>query len=300
MCPNGKTALTNRLEFDAKKRYLEQEHNMEVEVHWECEVRDELKHNEEMRRFFDSCHDTGPLNPKDAYFGGRTGPCSLKCDLEEEVELAEGYEIRCLDIVSLYPYINFVTDYPVGHGEPLELNRDVLWTHPEHNRYKGLIKCFIVPPEDLLLPVVPYHINGKLMFPLCHACAKDSERRSRRMPRSALETPTEVMCPHRSAERRGFVTTLSHLELEFALSRGYQVHRVYSAVVWSRWSSSLFRPYIADFMRIKVEASGWPEECRDNDQLKQAYIDKYFELFDIRIDASSVENNPGLKYIAKM
>ena len=39
-------------------------------------------------------------------------------------------------------------------------------------RYKGLIKCTVLPPKDLYLPVLPVRIDGKLMFPLCRSCAE--------------------------------------------------------------------------------------------------------------------------------
>jgi len=38
------------------------------------------------------------------------------------------------------------------------------------NRMDGLIKCSIVPPERLYLPVLPFRANQKLMFCLCRTC----------------------------------------------------------------------------------------------------------------------------------
>lgn len=45
-----------------------------VDVKWECELNDELKRDKEMASFFkDLGSDRGPINPRDGYFGGRTG-----------------------------------------------------------------------------------------------------------------------------------------------------------------------------------------------------------------------------------
>lgn len=47
---------------------------LKVDVKWECELNDELKRDKEMADFFnDIGTDRGPINPRDAYFGGRTG-----------------------------------------------------------------------------------------------------------------------------------------------------------------------------------------------------------------------------------
>ena len=40
------------------------------------------------------------------------------------------------------------------------------------NSYEGLIKCTVLPPRGLRNNRLPCHINGKLMFVLCRACAE--------------------------------------------------------------------------------------------------------------------------------
>lgn len=71
-----------------------------------------------MRAFYAETMDTGPLLPRDAYVslssfsillmlfkhGGRTGPLSMKADLEEDPELMDKFDISYLDVVSLYPF----------------------------------------------------------------------------------------------------------------------------------------------------------------------------------------------------
>jgi hypothetical protein len=48
--------------------------SLKVDVKWECEVQDEKKKDKEMKEFLEDIgNDMGPINPRDAYFGGRTG-----------------------------------------------------------------------------------------------------------------------------------------------------------------------------------------------------------------------------------
>jgi hypothetical protein len=47
---------------------------LKVDIKWECEINRELKENKIMAEFFsDLGNDKGPINPRDAYYGGRTG-----------------------------------------------------------------------------------------------------------------------------------------------------------------------------------------------------------------------------------
>jgi hypothetical protein len=56
------------------KRINELSKTLNISVKWECELNRELKNNEEMAKFFsDLANDKGPINPRDAYFGGRVG-----------------------------------------------------------------------------------------------------------------------------------------------------------------------------------------------------------------------------------
>jgi G:T-mismatch repair DNA endonuclease (very short patch repair protein) len=50
-----------------------------------------------------------PLNPRDAFFGGRTNISKLKYDFKD------GEKGRYVDFVSLYPTVQFFKKYPVGH-----------------------------------------------------------------------------------------------------------------------------------------------------------------------------------------
>lgn len=121
--------------------------------------------------------------------------------------------------VSLYPWCNFTGPYPVKHPTIIRPEtQKVEWTHPEDVPYEGLIKCKIVPPKGLYLPVIPVKIPSyeRLLFPLCVKCASKFKD-----PLVDIKYDKYNFCPH-SDEERSFTTTISHLELKEALLRNYR------------------------------------------------------------------------------
>ena len=44
-------------------------------------------------------------------------------------------------------------------------------------QYERIIKFKVLPPDHLFHPVLPDHCNGKMMFPLCMKCTKESSDR---------------------------------------------------------------------------------------------------------------------------
>ena len=128
------------------------------------------------------------------------------------------------------------------------------------------MKCRVLPPRQLYMPVLPLKCNGKLMFPLCRACA---------------ETNQQIPCAHTDIQR-SFVGTWVTDELKQAVAVGYIVLETYE--VWhysdiSQYNSEtktggLFTDYINTFAKIKQESSDWPAWCTDDDK-KQSYIADY-------------------------
>ena len=54
---------------------------------WECELDRKLEEDEEMKRYFDERKIIDPLNPRDAFYGGRTNATKLihTCEGDEEI-----------------------------------------------------------------------------------------------------------------------------------------------------------------------------------------------------------------------
>ena len=96
-------------------------------------------------------------------------------------------------------------------------------------------------------------------------------------------------------------------------------YRVYT---WDKWDNCIFKNYIKEFLRIKIEASGWPDDCKDpafptDDPLphdddsslelgqrllvrqlmaaRQKFIDENKERYDIDLRPEKIKSNPGLR-----
>lgn len=125
-----------------------QEAGFDVQVVWECEIRQMMKNNTgsirdwmENENESDFLHE--PLNPRDAFFGGHT----------EAVRLYVKDELHYYDFTSLHPYVNKYEAYPKGH--PLINTQDF---HYDRDAYFGLMKCDLLAPQDLFHPVIPVRI----------------------------------------------------------------------------------------------------------------------------------------------
>ena len=115
------------------------------------------------------------------------------------------------------------------------------------NKIEGLVKCKVLPPRGLHIPLLPSHINKKLMFVLCRKCA---------------ETENQLIIIQLAID---LSQTLGYLlNFEKAVQIGYTLLKVYE--VWQydtvakydpiTGDGGLFAQYINTFMKIKMEASG--------------------------------------------
>ena len=70
-----------------KVNYLES-HGFVVVQKWECELKKELEEDEEMKQFFDEYEIIDPLQPRDAFYGGRTNATKLfhECQGNEKIK----------------------------------------------------------------------------------------------------------------------------------------------------------------------------------------------------------------------
>ena len=99
-----------------------------------------------------------PLNPRDAYFGGRTNAIKLYYEVDEMER------IHYIDITSMYPSVMSHPDnfYPVGPPTILKKHRDVFVPLDE---LFGLMKCQVQPPTNLYHPLLPARLkSGKIQF----------------------------------------------------------------------------------------------------------------------------------------
>lgn len=71
--------------------------------------------------------------------------------------------------------------------------------------------------------------------------------------------------------------------------------------VWhfSTWTRSLFKSYIREFLKLKIEASGWPSDVQ-SDADKQRFIDENRERYKIELDPAAMIKNPVRRSLAKL
>ena len=214
----------------------------------------------------------GHEGPRSALAGGRTENFKLmhKCEA--------GESLKYLDVVSMYPYVLKTRSFPVGHAEAISEVIDY-----EPGKYFGFVFAKVVPPKDLLIPVLPYHSGGKLLFPLCRTCSEEQKQES---------------CTH-SEDKRALESLFVSAELDLALKFGYKLLEVKYVLHYKDRSDGMFAGYVDAWLKIKLEKSGWPDGC-DSAEKKEEYVKQTERQEGIRIDAAAVEKNPGLRMIAKL
>ena len=286
--PTAESGENNRYENTKRLTALFRKAGYTVIEKWECEFRKEPESDPEVKAYFEAhpTTRTPPLNLRDALAGGRTSAlmCYLKADL------TKGEKIKMVDVVSEYPNANLRDRYPYGHptiyveGDP-EI--------PPVNRWNGVVKCTVLPPQDLYVPVLPYKTGGKLMFPLCRTCA---------------ETESKELCLHTDPALHHITGTWCAPEIQLAvLQKGYQllaVHEVYQYPGTMQYDQEtgedgLLSAYVRCFMALKIQASGWPTGC-DTEEQRQQYVADVLKYDGITIDPSKVKKNPALRTLAKL
>ena len=212
-----------------------------------------------------------PLNPRDAFYGGRTNATKLLYNFKEN-ECG-----RYVDFCSLYPTVQYYQKYPIGHPTKI--------FNPEKydKSWYGLIKCKVVPPRKLYHPVLPQRIKvdnyEKLIFTLCKRCA---------------ETRNQNKCKH-SDNERSFIGTWTTDEVNEAIKKGYKVLETYEVWNFDKTSDDLFKGYIRRFMKIKLESSKYDFKTKEEETNFKLKIKESLD-----IDIEKFEFNAGLRSISKL
>ena len=98
-----------------------------------------MKQNEDLQDLVKNMTWVFPLDPRDAFYGGRTSLAKYYHKAEENEQIL--YE----DFTSLYPTINKYSTYPLGHPQII--------VNPESQNiqdYFGIAKVGVLAPEKLL------------------------------------------------------------------------------------------------------------------------------------------------------
>jgi hypothetical protein len=226
---------------------------------------------------------------RNAMFGGRTNARKLVWE-----QRTASHTAHYMDYTSLYPFVQWARQYPYGHPrligdwnrtsgtdtwrffKRMKANNQAAWQMPEmavtrlteylRDGTLAVLLCDVECPDDLYHPVLPSRMeSGKLLFDL------------------------------RAKKEQWFTS----VELKKAIELGYTVTRIHRVAIWETVTTSLFGPYVETFLRIKQEASGWPDGCETEAQ-KQAYIASYERHQGIRLRRECIVRNDGLREVAKL
>lgn len=279
---NPVNELTMKMLFERtndKMEYL-QSKGYTVITEWECNFRPLLQ-NTQYKDVYETYKSWNPLQPRDAFFGGRTNAIYLHKDIEANEK------IKYVDYTSLYPWVCKHGKFPIGHPKVYHKGSPNMPT--DINKIEGLVKITILPPPDLFHPLLPYRCNNKLTFPLCRTC---------------VESMSKTKCTH-SIEERAIIGTWVSLEIQKAVQLGYRILDIHS--VWDfeevsqldNNSNGLFGDYIDCFLKLKIEASGYPLWVK-SDEDKAKYVEECFQKDGITVDPHNISNNSGLRNLAKL
>jgi hypothetical protein len=97
-------------------------------------------------------------------------------------------------------------------------------------------------------------------------------------------------CPHTDAER-SLTGTWVTSELHKALALGYRLDQIYEVWHFPQSSQDLFTSYIDTFLKIKQEASGFPDQCKTPEQQHQ-YINDILKREGIMMNPADIKKNP--------
>jgi len=251
-----------------------------VKVQWECEfegVANDLRAHPIVRH--------APLKIRDALYGGRTETMRLYYKIKEGEQ-----SVQYCDKMSLYPYICKYFKFPIRH--PIIHVGDACADIKACLKMEGLMKCKIVPPTNLYLPVLPYRFDKKLLICLYRTCVHEHNAKSEYQ--------------HRSDAERCLEGTWVIDEIRLAVDKGNKILEILEVyeyqVTWydpETGKGGLFAEYIDNFLKLKQEASGYPSWVRTEDD-KVRYSDQFHQDEGIRLDGDSIGCNAAKRGLAKL
>ncbi|KAJ8962385.1 hypothetical protein NQ318_018369 [Aromia moschata] len=133
-------------------------------------------------------------------------------------------------------------------------------------------------------------MNNKLMFVLCRTCG---------------ETMNQEECTH-TDEQRALTGTWVIDEVNKALTLGYELMKIHE--IWNYQvdqfntvtkAGGLFTDMMNKFIKVKQQASGWPNNCSTQEQ-KDRYIEEFLTRENVQLEFAEIIENPGLRSLAKL
>ena len=121
--------------------------------------------------------------------------------------------------------------------------------------------------------------NDKLIFTFCTKCFDEKCNNSTH-----------------NDEERALLGTWTTDEVSKALEKGYLIKKIYEVWHFKEKSNNLFKEYVKDFMKIKLETSPWENDF----STVQDYITSIKNCLDINVEPENIVPNPGKRAVAKI
>lgn len=172
------------------------------------------------------------MRERECLAGGRTNCCKLYYKAKPDED------IKYIDVVSLYPYVQRTRSYPIGHPDKFTLTPEETTEKINNDTLFGIVKCVVRPPRNLYHPVLPSKINKKLCFTLCYTCCKKEKQGN---------------CNHNGI-KRDIAGTWTTAELRKAIEKGYEIITVQEIHHFENRSDDLFAKYIDFWYTMKYFA----------------------------------------------
>jgi hypothetical protein len=269
--PFQQISMAEAFEKTEKRRKYLEDNGFNVVTMWSHDWLRLKKEDGDTAEFVASLNLKPALAPYETFYGGRTNASIL------EYECKPGEKIHHLDVVSLYPTVNQKDPYPVG------VPKIILSNFEDVENYFGMVKCRVLCPAEDLFPVLPIKLDGKLIFTLCMKCAVDK---------------SQDFCRH-NENQRALEGSWCTPELHFAMDNGYKILEVHEVWHWENQETGLFKEYINTFLKEKIEASGYPEDCKTEEE-RETFVRRVEEMEGITLDREKIEKNTGRKSISKL
>lgn len=188
-------------------------------------------------------------------------------------------KIAYADYVSMYPWIVAAKPLPVFGHVKIFIGDEC--SSMDLYAIDGIIKCDVLPPKDVLFPILPVKVSGRLMFPLCYTCANEQSK---------------IYCKHSDVDRI-FTGTWIIDEIRVALRQGYEILNIHE-IIQFRVKAGLFKKFIDNYFTLKLYNSGYPTGY-DRENINE-FIQDYFQKHSIQLDPEKFTDNPSKRAFCKL
>lgn len=256
--------------------------NYATEHIWECEFDKLLAQDKMLSSIYKSIDIQPCMTKSSALYGGRTETFTTYYHTQG----AE--QIKYVDINSMYGFVMKKCTFPLGH--PTVYRDPEKLASLDFTQVVGIANIRVLPCDNIFHPCLPYRTNHKLTFPLCATCA---------------DTNQQTPC-HHSDNQRAWVGCYTNFEIALALEKNYKILKCYEAWVYDKHTTydedsktgGLFASFVQRFYHTKLAASGYPDNCHDENSRKN-YLREVYEREGIQLDPAEVKVSPEKRNYSK-